>query len=66
MRVRVAYTTTVDNFFRRAIRFHRGEPGLATRAEIQAYFEQNGSQGDDDLTFELQTAIDRGEEPEVS
>jgi hypothetical protein len=54
MRVRVCYTTTVDDDYRRAINLHYGEPGLATRAEVRDWLERHGTAEDDDLMFELE------------
>lgn len=54
MKVRVAYTVEVDDFYRRAIRHHYGQEGLATRREVQDWLRQNGSSGDDDIVSDLQ------------
>ena len=53
MRVRVEYTTTVADDYRRAIRLHYGQPGLATRAEVKDWLMRYGSSEDDNLMFEL-------------
>ena len=56
MKVRISYTVEVDTRARRAIRHHYGEPGLATRHEVQRWYQQMGLQGDDDLLYDLDTA----------
>ena len=61
MKVHVSYTVTVDDFYRRAIRHHYGQEGLATRDEVKRWFEANGAAQDDDVTHDLQMAIERGE-----
>ena len=42
MKVRVAYTVDIDDSFRREIREYYGRPGLASRAEIKAWFKVFG------------------------
>jgi hypothetical protein len=54
VKVRVAYSVTVDDDYRRAIRLHYGQPGLATRAEVRDWLQAHGSAGDDDLMWDLQ------------
>ncbi len=54
MKVRVAYTTTVDDDYRRAINLFYGKPGLATRAEVRAWLAKFG----DSLDDEIMTALD--------
>lgn len=49
LRVRVDYTVTVDESYRRAIRRFYGQDGIATRAEVKRWFEAYGSSMDDDL-----------------
>ena len=49
MKVRVAYTTEVDDRYRRAIRRFYGKDGLATRAEVKHWLEMYGSSEDDNL-----------------
>lgn len=61
MKVNINYTVEVDDWFRRAIRFHWGQEGLATRDEIRRWYEQNGSSGDTDLAWDLENAEKRGE-----
>jgi hypothetical protein len=56
------YTITVGKAYRRAINRHYGKPGLATRNEVQAWQWRYGSSEDENLMFELQCAIERGEE----
>ncbi len=53
MKVRVAYTITVDDDYRRAINLHYGQPGLASRAEVVRWARTHGSAGDDDLMHDL-------------
>jgi len=64
MKVRIAYTIEVGDFYRRAIRRHYGEDGLATRAEVVRWVRSYGTSGDDDLAHDLGQAIERGEEPD--
>lgn len=49
MHVRVSYTVDVPRWMRRAINEHYGRPGLATRAEVQAWYQSFGSSMDMDL-----------------
>lgn len=53
MKVRISYTEDVDDDFRRAIRIHYGGTGLATRLEVQRWFESYGSSENDNLMQEL-------------
>jgi hypothetical protein len=62
MRVRVNYTVTVSDEYRRAINLYYGRPGLATRTEVKRWLEQHGSAEDDDLMHDLRQAIERGDE----
>jgi hypothetical protein len=59
--VRVAYSVDVDDFYRRALRHHFGDTGLATRRQVQEWQRQHGAAEDDDLIFDLQQAIERGD-----
>lgn len=52
MKVRVAYTTTVDDDYRRSINQFYGKPGLATRAEVRSWLHRYGTSEDDNLAFE--------------
>lgn len=52
MKVRVCYTVDVDDDFRRRLRAYFGQEGLATREEIREWYEQRGSQDDDDMLIE--------------
>jgi hypothetical protein len=54
MKVRIEYTIDVSDDYRRAIRLHYGQPGLATRAEVKRWIETHGSSQDDDLMYDLQ------------
>lgn len=54
MRVRVAYTLDIDDDVRRAINLHYGRPGLATREEVQRWYETQGTSSHDDLMSALQ------------
>ena len=54
MRVRITYTVDVETDFRRAIRNWHGEKGLATRREIQEWFELYGASMNDDLMVQLE------------
>jgi len=49
MKVRISYTVDVSDVVRRQINAWYGRPGLATRAEIQAWYRSNGESMDDDL-----------------
>lgn len=53
MRVRVSYTIEATDEYRRAIRFHFGREGYATRTEVREWLELHGSQDDDDILYEL-------------
>jgi hypothetical protein len=64
MKVRIDYTTDVDDDYRRAINLYYGKPGLATRKEVQNWIERYGSSEDDNLMHDLQKARERGDEPE--
>jgi hypothetical protein len=54
MRVRVSYVVEVDDMIRREINAYYGKPGLASRAEVQAWYEARGLQMDDDLSWNAQ------------
>lgn len=58
MKVRIAYTVTVDDSYRRAINKFYGREGLATRAEVAEWHKQHGESLDDDLAWSV------GEAPE--
>jgi len=62
VKVRVDYTVTVSDDYRRAIRMHFGRPGLASRDEVKSWLRSYGESGDDDLMYDLQQAIERGDE----
>jgi len=49
MRVRVSYTVEVDDDTRRQINAFYGRLGLASRAQVQAWYEAKGRTMDDDL-----------------
>lgn len=49
MKVRISYTVDVDDKFRRAINDHYGRPGLATRAQVRAWFERYGESESDNV-----------------
>jgi len=59
------YTITVDDDYRRAINYHYGKPGLATRLQVQAWLWAHGSSEDDNIMFDLDNARERGEEPDA-
>lgn len=61
MRVRVDYSIDAGDWYRRAIRHHYGKDGLATREETRRWLERYGSSGDDDLSHDLQMAIEHGD-----
>jgi len=50
MKVRIAWTEDVSDDTRRAIRLHYGQPGLATREEVQQWFRSYGGSMNDDLS----------------
>jgi hypothetical protein len=54
MKVRIAYTTEVNDDYRRAINLHYGEPGLASREQVKRWIESYGSSADSDLMWELE------------
>ncbi len=58
MKIRVSYTITVDDEYRRAIRAFYGQDGLATRAEVAAWAKQYGSSEDDNLSWDSQATIE--------
>lgn len=62
MKVRVSYTATVGDDYRRAIRHYHGLSGLAAREEVRSWLELHGSSEDDNLMYDLQQA----EEAEVA
>jgi hypothetical protein len=49
MFVKVEYTTTVSDEYRRAINLFYGRDGLATRQEVKRWLENYGTSMDDDL-----------------
>jgi hypothetical protein len=53
MRVRITYTVYATAEYRRAIRAHYGESGLATREEIREWCETYGHSADGDILHEL-------------
>lgn len=53
MRVRVCYSTTVGDDYRRAINLFYGKPGLATRADVQRWLRSYGSSEDENLMHDL-------------
>ena len=63
MNVRISYVVEVTDQTRRAINMHYGKPGLATRDEVKRWYEAQGTSSDDDLSWDYQQAVERGEEP---
>jgi len=61
MKVRVAYTTTVGDDYRRAINLHYGKPGLASRDDVRRWLEAHGSSEDDNLMHDLAEAEREGD-----
>lgn len=61
MRVRVVQTVVVGDFYRRALRHHFGQTGLATRDEVRRWVEANGTSGDDDLAADYDAHLAREE-----
>lgn len=61
MKVRVSYTIDVADRHRRAINLYFGNAGLADRQTVKDWYERHGDSEDDDLDFDLQSAIERGE-----
>lgn len=62
MKVRVCYTVEVNDEYRRAVNYHFGRPGLATRKQLCNWLEQNGSSCDDDIMYELNHSDEGGDE----
>lgn len=54
MKVRISYTVDMDDDIRRSINAHYGDPGLATRERVKAWFESNGVSSIDDLAYDAQ------------
>lgn len=52
-RLRVTQTVAVNDEYRRAIRLHYGQDGLATDEEVRNWIIRYGSSGDDDLMHDL-------------
>lgn len=61
MRVRVEQTVDVPDWWRRAIRAHYGQEGLATREEVRAWIISYGTSEDDDLAAEWHDETNRRE-----
>ena len=61
MRVRISYVVEIDDAFRREINRWYGRPGLASREEVKAWYESNGTSMDDDLSLQA-IATQRAEE----
>lgn len=53
MRVRVAYTEEVSDDMRRAINLYYGKSGLATRADVVAWFRAYGESENENLSAVL-------------
>lgn len=53
MRVRIAYTVDVDDDFRRAIRNHYGQSGLADREDVRQWVRAYGDSMNDDIIHDL-------------
>ena len=53
VKVHVSYTVTVSEDYRRAIRLHYGQAGLATRAEVKRWLMAHGAAEDDTLLHDL-------------
>jgi len=49
MKVKISYTVDVDDDIRRAINDWYGREGLASREEVQRWYEANGHSMDMDL-----------------
>ena len=62
MKVRIAYTATVSDDYRRAINLHYGKPGLASRDDVRRWLEAHGSSEDDNLMYDLAQAEGEGED----
>lgn len=61
MRVRINYVEDVDDAFRRSINLYYGQEGLASREQVKQWFRFYGSSGNDDLSWDMQQAIERGD-----
>lgn len=57
MKVRVCYTTEVDEQLRLAIGYQWGHERPATRAEIQEWFRQNGCENCDDILSDYENHL---------
>jgi hypothetical protein len=53
MKVRVTYTVEVSDELRRAIRAYYGQEGLATRQEVQEWYEHYGDSNNDDCLYDF-------------
>ena len=49
MKVRICYTIEVDDAWRRGVNKYHGDPGLATREDIQDHYIMYGKIADDDI-----------------
>lgn len=59
MRVRVSYSTDVEDDYRRAINAYFGLPGLASRQDVKDWLRMHGTSMDDDLMRELDPKEER-------
>ena len=50
MKVHIAYTVDIGDDIREAINRYYGKPGMATRADVQAWYKQYGESMDMDLS----------------
>jgi hypothetical protein len=59
MKVRIAFTVEVDKKFRRALNAYYGKEGLATRKDVQQWYEQNASSVDADMVNQYDEECER-------
>jgi len=57
MKIRINYTVNVDDYFRNALSNYYGEKSLATRKDIQHWYEENGKSADADLLTQYDDAL---------
>ena len=55
MKVRVTFTVEVSDDIRREINAWYGKPGLASRKEVQRWYEAYGTSADNDLSHAAST-----------
>jgi len=66
VKVRVTFTVDVDDRFRRALNHYYGREGLASRSDIQKWYESNASSVDADMFQEYDMSEVKGDNHEQS